>query len=138
MSFPSVRTSPKSNIARELLIWEACGDYWKHPKSHFAGSVVPYKPLFHDGWSPGYVGLEEEEPPKPAVRRNPSQKSGGAGGPGVMSDSGSDYGSDGSVYNVTKLSYRPSQAEATTRGQEEWRDLLMKVSNKIYIGKEML
>ena len=138
MSFPSVRTRPKSNIARELLIWEACGDYWKHPKSHFAGSVVPYKPLFHDGWSPGYVGLEEEEPPKPAVRRNPSQKSGGAGGPGVMSDSGSDYGSDGSVYNVTKLSYRPSQAEATTRGQEEWRDLLMKVSNKIYIGKEML
>ena len=94
---------------------------------------MPYKPLFHDGWSPGYVVTEDEEPPKPAVRRNPSQKSAGAGqqqqqaaiGP-VMSDSGSDYGSDGSVYNVTKLSYRHSQGEAATRGQEEWRDLLMK------------
>ena len=92
---------------------------------------MPYKPLFHDGWSPGYVVLEDEEPPKPAVRRNPSQRSGGAGQP-VMSDSGSDYGSDGSVYNVTKLSYRHSQGEAATRGQEEWRDLLMKVSRQQY------
>ena len=92
---------------------------------------MPYKPLFHDGWSPGYVLLEEEEPPQPAVRRNPSQRSGGAGQqPAVMSDSGSDYGSEGSVFNVTKLSYRPSQGEAATRGQEEWRDLLMKVSQE--------
>ena len=93
--------------------------------------MVPYKPLFHDGWSPGYVVTEDEEPPKPAVRRNPSQKSTGPGQQvvgAVMSDSGSDYGSDGSVYNVTKLSYRHSQGEAATRGQEEWRDLLMKVS----------
>ena len=92
--------------------------------------MVPYKPLFHDGWSPGYVVTEDEEPPKPAVRRNPSQKSTGPGQQvvgAVMSDSGSDYGSDGSVYNVTKLSYRHSQGEAATRGQEEWRDLLMKV-----------
>merc|ERR550539_1695185 len=43
-----------------------------------------------------------------------------------MSDSGSDYGSDGSVYNVTKQSYRLGQGAGLTRGQEEWRDLLMK------------
>lgn len=92
---------------------------------------MPYKPLFQDGWSPGYLVLEDEEPPKPAVRRNPSQRSGGAGQQQVVSDSGSDYGSDGSVYNVTKLSYRPSQGEAATRGQEEWRDLLMKAGAAI-------
>ena len=87
-------------------------------------SVVPYKPLFHDGWSPGYIVLEEEEAPKPAARRNQP-------GP-ITSDSGSDYGSDGSVYNVTKQSYRPSQAtEGATRGQEEWRDLLMKAGAAI-------
>ena len=53
---------------RELLIWEACGDYWKFPKSQFEGSMVPYKPIFHDGWSPGYIVFEEEEAPKPSIK----------------------------------------------------------------------
>ena len=58
---------------RELLIWEACGDYWKFPKSQFEGSMVPYKPIFHDGWSPGYIAFEEEEAPKPSIKRTSSQ-----------------------------------------------------------------
>ena len=60
--------------SRELMIWEACGDYWKLPKSQFEGSTVPYKPMFNDGWSPGYIVFEEDEPPKPSIRRNPSQR----------------------------------------------------------------
>ena len=60
--------------SRELLIWEACGDYWKLPKSQFEGSTLPYKPMFNDGWSPGYIVFEEDEPPKPSIRRNPSQR----------------------------------------------------------------
>ena len=62
---------------REILIWDACGDYWKFPKSQFEGSIVPYKPMFNDGWSPGYIVFEEEDQPKPAIRRNPSQNSNG-------------------------------------------------------------
>ena len=63
-----------SLTTRELLIWEACGDYWRLPKAEFEGSMVPYKPMFNDGWSPGYIVFDEDEPPKPSIRRNPSQR----------------------------------------------------------------
>ena len=84
------------------------------------GRLVPRLPRA-GGRGAAQAGGEEE--PQPEV--------GGAGQQQVVSDSGSDYGSDGSVYNVTKLSYRPSQGEAATRGQEEWRDLLMKAGAAI-------
>ena len=45
-------------FVRELTIWEACGDYWTLPRSKFEGSPVPYKPMFSDGWSPGYIVFE--------------------------------------------------------------------------------
>ena len=54
--------------SREVTIWDACGDYWKLPKSEFDGSTVPYKPLFLDGWSPGYIVFEELEEPKQTKR----------------------------------------------------------------------
>ena len=59
--------------SREITIWEACGDYWRLPKSDFDGSTVPYKPLFLDGWSPGYIVFEESEEQKKILRK-PSQK----------------------------------------------------------------
>jgi len=110
----------KSSLStRELLIWEACGDYWKFPKSQFDGSTVPYKPMFNDGWSPGYIVFDEEDQPKPAIRRNPSQKSNSnnqvSATVAPVSDTESDYGSVGSTGHIYK-----------DHGQEEWRDLLIK------------
>ena len=58
---------------REVTIWEACGDYWKMPKSEFDGSTVPYKPLFLDGWSPGYIVFDEPDEQKKIIRK-PSQR----------------------------------------------------------------
>ena len=59
---------------REVTIWEACGDYWKLPKSEFDGSTVPYKPLFLDGWSPGYIVFEEPEEQKKILRKESQRK----------------------------------------------------------------
>ena len=59
-------------MGRELTIWEACGDYWTLPRSQFEGSPVPYKPMFSDGWSPGYLVFEEAGDP---IKREASQKS---------------------------------------------------------------
>ena len=122
-----------SLTTRELLIWEACGDYWRLPKAEFEGSMVPYKPMFNDGWSPGYIVFDEDEPPKPSIRRNPSQREQNNQvnnqliifqishsrlvqviAQPVLSDTESDYGSVG------------SNGGFNDRGQEEWRDLLIK------------
>ena len=67
-------------MGRELTIWEACGDYWTLPRSQFEGSPVPYKPMFSDGWSPGYLVFEEAGDPRPAaiIKREASQKSRGS------------------------------------------------------------
>eukprot|EP00092_Neocalanus_flemingeri_P030687 GFUD01033319.1.p1 GENE.GFUD01033319.1~~GFUD01033319.1.p1 ORF type:complete len:752 (-),score=216.18 GFUD01033319.1:74-2329(-) len=108
--------------SREVTIWDACGDYWKLPKSEFDGSTVPYKPLFLDGWSPGYIVFEELEEQK-QINRKPSQR---APKPQVVSDTESDYGSDGSVYNVGKQTYKPDKNTVRGGSQEDWRDLLMK------------
>jgi len=113
--------------SREITIWEACGDYWRLPKSDFEGTTVPYKPLFLDGWSPGYIVFEEPEEQKKILRK-PSQKK---TIPKVVSDTESDYGSDGSVYNVGKQDYKPDKSVARGGGQEEWRDLLMKSGSEI-------
>jgi len=114
----------KSSLSsREMLIWEACGDYWKFPKSQFEGSPVPFKPIFSDGWSPGYIMFEEDEPPKPSIRRNHSQNSAkkqAQAPPPVaaqVSDTESDYGSVDSGAGVPRYN---------DRGQEEYRDLLIK------------
>ena len=53
-----VESTPVHTLTRELTIWEACGDYWTLPRSKFEGSPVPYKPMFSDGWSPGYLVFE--------------------------------------------------------------------------------
>jgi len=113
-----------SLTSRELTIWEACGDYWTLPRSQFEGSPVPYKPMFSDGWSPGYLVFEEAGDPRPAaiIKREASQKSRGSSSNSavqsprapapLLSDTESDYGSVGSGgYN--------------DRGREEWRDLLI-------------
>merc|ERR1719483_723388 len=113
--------------SREVTIWDACGDYWKLPKSEFEGSTVPYKPLFLDGWSPGYIVFEDLEEPK-QINRNPSQR---PQKPKVASDTESDYGSDGSVYNVGKQTYKPDKSSVRGGGQEDWRDLLMKSGSEI-------
>ena len=47
------------------------------------------------------------------------------------SDTESDYGSDGSVYNVRKLTYKPDKNKERGSGQEDWRDLLMKSGSDI-------
>ena len=49
----------------------------------------------------------------------------------VASDTESDYGSDGSVYNVGKQTYKPDKNTARGGGQEDWRDLLMKSNSEI-------
>lgn len=101
------------------VIWNACGDYWKLPKTEFEGSTVPYKPLFGDGWSPGYLVMEEDESDHGRAAGTgawqEAGRSGAARPPG--SDTGSDYGSEGSGWVV-----RSSRAG----GGEAWRDLLMK------------
>jgi len=112
---------------REVTIWEACGDYWKMPKSEFDGSTVPYKPLFLDGWSPGYIVFDEPDEQKKIIRK-PSQRK---PNPKVVSDTESDYGSDGSVYNVGKQTYKPDKNTVRGGGQEDWRDLLMKSGSEI-------
>jgi len=111
---------------REVVIWNACGDYWKLPKSEFDGSTVPYKPLFFDGWSPGYIIFEP--PTEPNIKRRPVQQRTVSKG---SSDTESDYGSDGSVYNVGKLTYKPDKNKERGSGQEDWRDLLMKSGSDI-------
>jgi len=113
--------------SREVTIWDACGDYWKLPKSDFDGSISPYKPLFLDGWSPGYIVFEEPEDSKP-LNRNTSKHT---PTPKVVSDTESDYGSDGSVYNVSKQTYKPDKSSVRGGGHEEWRDLLMKSGAEI-------
>ena len=66
--------------SRENHIWASCGDYWRLPmwvvvlwcslvtvstfallRNEFEGDPVPYRPLFLDGWSPGYISFQEEE-----------------------------------------------------------------------------
>lgn len=122
--------------SREIGIWEACGDCWTRTKAEFGGPAVPYKPLFLDGWSPGYIVFPEEgarEDQVPASQRPARQNSGRR--PTTIqnkSDTESDYGSDGSVYNVGKYSHKPDGGMASrTGGQEAWRDLLMKKNVEI-------
>merc|ERR1712106_883563 len=93
----------------------------------FDGSTVPYKPLFLDGWSPGYIVFDEPDEQKKIIRK-PSQRK---PNPKVASDTESDYGSDGSVYNVGKQTYKPDKNTVRGGGQEDWRDLLMKSGAEI-------
>jgi len=113
--------------SREIKIWEACGDYWRLPFQQLASAPrTPYKPVFLDGWSPGYISFMEEN------QAGPSSAAGGAMAPPARppapiqnkSDTESDYGSDGSVYNVGKYQGTGSRSPGS-KGQEEWRDALM-------------
>jgi len=133
--------------SREIKIWEACGDYWRLPWSELSGAPrIPYKPVFLDGWSPGYVTFVEENQvalpsaaAQKAVSRQASTSSsrqrtpaaaqhrGSRGAAPIQnkSDTESDYGSDGSVYNVGKYSSRRGRSVSGQTEQEEWRDGLM-------------
>jgi len=114
--------------SREIGIWEACGDYWTRSKDDFDAPAGPYKPIFNDGWSPGYIVFSDSPgAPQPSGR----QRQGGRQHPPAQiqskSDSESDYGSDGSVYNISKYRYTPEEGSGhRTGGQEAWRDLLIK------------
>ncbi|XP_023339867.1 epidermal growth factor receptor kinase substrate 8 isoform X1 [Eurytemora carolleeae] len=47
--------------SRQRSIWEACGPAWTTPRNEYDGSTVPYRPLFSDGWSPGYIDFQEDD-----------------------------------------------------------------------------
>ena len=63
--------------SRENKIWVACGDYWGLPWAELPVSThwsqvetlpcpqgaprLPYKPVFLDGWSPGYVTFSDDQ-----------------------------------------------------------------------------
>jgi len=60
--------------SKEHQVWQACGPNWTLSRLEHHGDVVPYRPLFSDGWSPGYLDFPEAIPvPKSP---SPSDKSG--------------------------------------------------------------
>ena len=60
----------KSLSAREIVIWKALGDCWQTPRRQYGREVLPYRPIFQDGWSPGYVHIpdDDDDEPLPAPR----------------------------------------------------------------------
>jgi len=145
MTQPAITLLQNCLSSREIKIWEACGDYWRLPWSELSGAPrIPYKPVFLDGWSPGYVTFDEEKQAAPASAQKavsrqgsssssrqraaaPVQHRGSRGSAPIQnrSDTESDYGSDGSVYNVGKYSSRRGRSVSGQTEQEEWRDGLM-------------
>ena len=43
------------------VIWKALGDYWRQPRENWEGTVLPYRPTFFGGWSPGIVTFPEDD-----------------------------------------------------------------------------
>jgi len=99
--------------SKELLIWEACGPPWTQPRGEYPGESVPYHPTFHDGWSPGYLDIVDEDEVDVAPRRQNSQRS-RQRSPSVGTES--DYGSNNS--------FNPFP-ETIVDAREEFRDQLI-------------
>ena len=59
----SIEYGPVRHLGnKERGIWDALGDCWMKPRSAWDRDVVPYKPIFSDGWSPGVVILPDDVP----------------------------------------------------------------------------
>ena len=58
---------------KERVIWDALGDCWMKPRSAWDRDVVPYKPIFSDGWSPGVVILPDDVPDGGTYKDQPHQ-----------------------------------------------------------------
>merc|ERR1719468_338974 len=54
--------------SKEQDTWDSCGPLWQTSRAEYAGDYLPYKPVFSDGWSPGYIDEDYQVTAPPPER----------------------------------------------------------------------